>query len=95
MPTLPGAVHRQGQVSPVCRAGGGWGDGREFSKPTAERERGWGHRLVHQNPARWNHRPPWSTSEVSLGQIKDSVLHPAGEGPDGTHYPKMWSGPGI
>lgn len=36
--------------------------------------------------------PPWSTSEVSLGQIKGSVLHPAGEDTtDGTHYSKMWS----
>lgn len=39
-------------------------------------------------------RPPWSTSEVRLVQIKGSVLHPAGEG-DGTHYPKMWSQLGI
>lgn len=35
--------------------------------------------------------PPWSASEVSLGQIKGSMLHPAGEDTDGTHYPKMWS----
>lgn len=35
--------------------------------------------------------PPWSASEVSLGQIKGRVLHPAGEDSDGTHYSKMWS----
>lgn len=35
--------------------------------------------------------PPWSTSEVSLGQTKGSVLHPAGEDSDGTHYPEMRS----
>lgn len=35
--------------------------------------------------------PPRSASEVSLGQIKGSVLAPAGEDTDGTHYSKMRS----
>lgn len=61
-----------------------------FFKPTVRmgREK---FRRVHQNLAHWNYRPPWSASEVSLGQIKGSVLHPAGEDTDGTHYPKMSS----
>lgn len=66
--------------------------GENFLNPQQRRGK---HRLVHQNLARGNYRPPWSTSEVSLGQIKDSVLHPAGEDADGTHYPKMWSRLGI
>lgn len=72
-------------------AGSRWkGDGMECFKPAAGMRRG-KFQLVHQNWPVGVTGPPWSASEVRLGQIKGSAPCPAGEARDGTHYSKMWS----
>lgn len=77
------------QVFSLCRAGGGGEMEWNFLNPQGDGKKE--AQACSPEPGMLELQAPLDASEVSLGQIKGSMLHPAGEDTDGTHYPKMWS----